>query len=233
MEMNIKLMGVSKIFSPDIVALDNIRLTVDRGEFVYLMGHTGSGKTSLLRTVSREILPDSGQIFVGGMNLRKMKAHDVPYFRRDLGIVAQDFKLIRSMTVYENIAFVLEAMEIPYRFVRARALKVIEQVGLIRRRNFTPEQLSGGEQQRVAIARALAKSPSLLLADEPTGNLDFYASEEIMKLLLSVNATGVTVLVATHNQYLVDSYRQRVLELQNGKIVYDGAVEGDSVDDRF
>ncbi|NLA91380.1 MAG: ATP-binding cassette domain-containing protein [Synergistaceae bacterium] len=219
--MDIRLAGITKVFEPDIVALEDIYLSIDQGEFVYLVGTTGSGKTTLLRLISREYLPTRGQITVGDVNLRKVSRNRLPFYRRDVGVVFQDFKLLPNLTVFENVAFVLEAMGIPSRIVQNRANEVIDQVGLWRRRFLKPPQLSGGEQQRVAIARAMANSPSVLLADAPTGNLALRTSEEIMRLLLSINAAGTTVLVATHDQYLVDAYRQRLVELHNGRLKRD------------
>ena len=215
--MDIRLSGVTKIFEPDIVALEDVYLSVDSGEFLYLVGMTGSGKTTLLRLISREYAPTRGQISVGDKNLRKLRQSELPYYRREVGVVFQDFKLLQNLTVFENVAFVLEAMGIPPKLVECRANEVIDQVGLWRRRFLKPPQLSGGEQQRVAIARAMVNSPSVFLADEPTGNLDMRTSEEIMRLLLSINAAGTTVIVATHDQHLVDSYRQRLVELHNGR----------------
>lgn len=219
--MDIRLSGVTKMFEPDIIALEDLYLSVDKGEFVYLVGTTGSGKTTLLRLLSREYLPTRGQITVGDKNLRKISGREIPFYRRDVGVVFQDYRLLPNRTVFENIAFVLEAMGIPPRIVQNRANEVIDQVGLWRRRFLNPPQLSGGEQQRVAIARAMANSPSIFLADEPTGNLDVRTSEEIMRLLLSVNAAGTTVIVATHDRYLVDAYRQRLVELHNGRLKRD------------
>lgn len=219
--MDIRLAGVTKAFDPDIVALEDVYLSIDRGEFVYLVGTTGSGKTTLLRLISREYLPTRGQITVGDLNLRKISRRDLPFYRREVGVVFQDYRLLPNLTVIENVQFVLEAMGIPPRIVQSRSNEVIDQVGLWRRRFLKPPQLSGGEQQRVAIARAMANSPSIFLADEPTGNLDLRTSEEIMRLLLSINAAGTTVIVATHDQYLVDAYRQRVVELHNGRIKRD------------
>ncbi len=219
--MDIRLSGVTKVFEPDIVALEDVYLSVDSGEFLYLVGTTGSGKTTLLRLISREYLPTRGQITVGDRNLRKLRSADLPYYRREVGVVFQDFKLLPNLTVFENVAFVLEAMGIPPKLVESRSNEVIDQVGLWRRRFLKPPQLSGGEQQRVSIARAMVNSPSIFLADEPTGNLDLRTAEEIMRLLLSINAAGTTVLVATHDQYLVDAYRQRLVELHNGRLKRD------------
>ncbi|MBQ7577520.1 MAG: ATP-binding cassette domain-containing protein [Synergistaceae bacterium] len=219
--MNINFSGVTKIFEPDIVALSNVSFNIEQGEFVYIIGQTGSGKSTLLRLITRELLPTEGVAAVGGFDLRRMRKSDIPYYRRDVGLVAQDFKLIPSLTVYENIAFVMEAMSVPKRLVEDRTKDVINQVGLWRRRDMKPAQLSGGEQQRVAIARALANSPSLFIADEPTGNLDFHTAAEVMKILFAINAAGVTVVMSTHNQSIVNSSRQRVLELDSGRLIRD------------
>ena len=219
--MKINFSGVFKIFEPDIVALRDVNFTIEKGEFVYIIGATGSGKSTLLRLITRELLPTRGNLFVNDSNLRKMRTADIPYYRRDVGLVAQDFKLIPHLTVYENVAFVMEAMAVPSKMVEHRANKVIDQVGLWRRRYMKPTQLSGGEQQRVAIARALANSPSLFIADEPTGNLDFRTAADVMKILFAINAAGVTVVMSTHNQYIVDSCRQRVIELDAGRVIRD------------
>lgn len=219
--MNITFSGVSKIFEPDIAALVDININIEQGEFVYIIGQTGSGKSTLLRLITRELLPSRGTVAVGDFDLRRMRSADVPYYRRDVGLVAQDFRLIQTLTVYENIAFAMEAMSVPKRIVAERTKDVINQVGLWRRRNMRPEQLSGGEQQRVAIARALANSPSLFIADEPTGNLDFHTAADVMKILFAINSAGVTVVMSTHNQAIVNASRQRVIELENGRLIRD------------
>lgn len=219
--MDIRLSGVTKIFHPDITALEDVYLEIPKGEFVYLVGPTGSGKTTLMRTITREVMPTRGQVMVGSYSLRKISRLDLSLFRREVGVVYQDFCLLPHLNVFENVAFVLEVLGMPPREVKERTDEVLERVNLWRRRFLYPPQLSGGEQQRVAIARAIVNSPSILLADEPTGNLDLHTAEEIMQLILSINAMGTTVLMATHNQYLVDSYRQRVVELKVGRIVRD------------
>ena len=224
---------MSKVFEPDIVALRDINLEINKGEFVYVIGATGSGKSTLLRIITRELLPTRGSVRVNKVNLREMRKADIPYYRRDVGLVAQDFKLIPHLTVYENIAFVMEAMAVPPKIVSYRTNEVIEQVGLWRRRFMRPAQLSGGEQQRVAIARALANSPSLLIADEPTGNLDFNTAADVMKVLFAINAGGVTVVMSTHNQYIVDSCRQRVVELDAGRLIRDEMSGGYFADDNL
>ena len=219
--MEIRFAGVTKQFTPDIVALKDVFLTIAKGEFVYLVGPTGSGKTTLLRLVTRELIPTKGQVTVGEINIRKIASYDLAYLRRDIGVVFQDFRLLPHLTVYENVAFVQEAIGVPPSDVQKRTNDVLDRLGLWRRRSLFPEQISGGEQQRVAIGRAIANSPSILLADEPTGNLDIHKAEEITQLLLSINASGTTVIVATHNQYIVDAYRQRVVELRKGLVKRD------------
>ncbi|HOU32040.1 MAG TPA: ATP-binding cassette domain-containing protein [Synergistaceae bacterium] len=219
--MDIRLQGVSKIFPPDIRALEDVYLSIPQGEFVYLVGTTGSGKTTLLRLISREAQITRGQIYAGSYNLKKIPTLSLAIYRRDIGVVFQDFKLLPDLTVMENVAFVLEVIGVPPREISERVGEVLERVGMWRRRFLRPPQLSGGEQQRVAIARAVINSPAVLLADEPTGNLDTRTAEDIMQLLLSINASGSTVIMATHNKYLVDAYRQRVVELRAGRIVRD------------
>ena len=219
--MDIRFSGITKIFHPDITALEDIYLDIPKGEFVYLVGPTGSGKTSLLRCITREIAPTRGQITVGSWSLRKMSRVDLSIFRRDIGVVFQDFCLLPHLNVFENVSFVLEVLGVAQREVKERTGEVLDQVNLWRRRFLYPPQLSGGEQQRVAVARAIVNSPSILLADEPTGNLDLHTAEEIMQLILSVNALGTTVVMATHNQHLVDAYRHRVVEIKIGRIVRD------------
>jgi cell division transport system ATP-binding protein len=221
--MDIKFSGVTKIFPPDIVALEDIYLQVDRGEFVYLVGATGSGKTTLMRCISREVIPTRGQISVGGNMLRKIGRFDLALFRRDIGVVFQDFMLLPNFTAFENVAFVLEVMGLPSKEISDRVSEVLKTVGIWRRRNLYPPQMSGGEQQRLAIARAIVNDPSLVLADEPTGNVDSCTADEIMQLFLEINAAGTTVLMATHNQTLVDTYRHRVVEIHHGRIVRDEA----------
>ncbi len=219
--MDIRLQGVSKIFPPDIRALEDVYLSIPQGEFVYLVGTTGSGKTTLLRLISREAQITRGQIYAGSYNLKKIPTLSLAIYRRDIGVVFQDFKLLPDLTVMENVAFVLEVIGVPPREIAERVGEVLERVGMWRRRFLRPPQLSGGEQQRVAIARAVINSPAVLVADEPTAHLDTRTAEDIMQLLLSINASGSTVIMATHNKYLVDAYRQRVVELRAGRIVRD------------
>lgn len=221
--MEVKLSGVTKIFEPDIVALEDVYLQVNSGEFVYLVGETGSGKTTLMRCITREVVPTRGYISVGGFTLRKIKRYELALFRRDIGVIFQDFALLPDLSALENVAFVLEIMGLPRKEVTERAEEGLRSVGLWRRRHMCPPQLSGGEQQRLAIARAVVNTPSLLLADEPTGNLDIHTADEIMQLLLSINAAGTTIFMSTHNQGLVDTYRNRVVEIHRGRVVRDEA----------
>jgi cell division transport system ATP-binding protein len=219
--MRIKMLSVTKVFTPDIVALDNVNLSIDAGEFAYIMGKSGSGKSTLIRLITREAIPTRGKVIVGDFDLSKISKADIPFYRRDIGTVSQDFKLIPKLTAYENVAFALEAMGIPYRYVKARANKVLDQVGMWRRRAFYPPQLSGGEQQRVAIARALVKAPALILADEPTGNLDSKTTEDIMDLFWNINASGITIVMATHNLNTLRESNYRLVELQSGFVSRD------------
>ena len=228
--MDIRFSGVSKIFEPDIVALEDVYLDIESGEFVYLIGETGSGKTTLMRCIFREVVPTRGHISVGGHALRKMGRFELAMYRRDIGVVFQDFCLLPTMTAFENVAIVLEVMGVPSREISERVEDALKTVGIWRRRMLYPPQMSGGEQQRLAIARAIVNEPSLILADEPTGNLDNHTADEIMQLLLEINAAGTTVLMATHNQFLVDTYRHRVVEIRRGRIIRDekdGGYEGD------
>ena len=228
--MDIRFSGVSKIFVPDIVALEDVYLDIESGEFVYLIGETGSGKTTLMRCIFREVVPTRGHISVGGHALRKMGRFELAMFRRDIGVVFQDFCLLPDMTALENVAFVLELMAVPSREISERVEDALKTVGIWRRGMLCPPQMSGGEQQRLAMARAIVNEPSLILADEPTGNLDNHTADEIMQLLLEINAAGTTVLMATHNQFLVDTYRHRVVEIRRGRIIRDekdGGYEGD------
>jgi len=213
--------GVSKKYEPNIIALENIFLQINRGEFDYLIGETGSGKSTLLRCITREVLPTRGHVIVGKTSLRKMGSVALALYRREIGVVFQDFFLLPRLTVAENVAFVLETMGYGEQNIIPRVSEVLKQVGLWPRRNMYPSQLSGGEQQRLAIARAIVNNPSLLIADEPTGNLDDHTAEQIMKLIFEINKSGTTVLMATHNTGLVNNHRRRVIEMSQGRIIRD------------
>ena len=204
-----------------IKALEDIDLKVSRGEFACLVGPSGAGKSTLVRLLIREEFPTSGQIFIAGRNIGHLKAHELPFFRRKVGVVFQDYKLLPQKTVWENIAFALEVCDALPSEIRQRVPKILSLVGLSERPSNYPDQLSGGEKQRVAIARAMVHMPKILLADEPTGNLDPLTSREIVELLLKINQQGTLVLLATHNREIVNRLEKRVVVLRKGKIVSD------------
>lgn len=207
-------------------ALDNISLEVDKGEFVFLVGASGSGKSSLMRMILREDIPSSGSIHVLGENLIGIPNRRVPHFRRNLGVVFQDFRLLPNKTAAQNVAFSLEVIGKSKGFVAEAVPDVLRLVGLEEKANSLPSELSGGEQQRVALARAIVNKPAILLADEPTGNLDPTTSEGIMALLDRINLAGTTILMATHDRGIVDRGRKRVVELSQGKIIRDETSSG-------
>ncbi len=219
--MLVQFYNVSKIYPNGVKALDDISLKIDRGEFLFLMGPSGAGKSTLVKMLFREELPTRGQIFLASRSIVRMKRGEVPRLRRNIGIVFQDFKLLENKTVYENIAFAMEVVGASSKEIKERVTEVINMVGLKGKEKSFPGELSGGEQQRVGIARALANRPLLLIADEPTGNLDIDTSNEIMELLFNINRTGTTVIMATHARELVKSAGKRVLMLEQGKIVAD------------
>ena len=206
---------------PDKAALDDVSLTIDPGEFVFLVGHSGSGKSTFIRMINREVTPTKGKIIVGGYDLTDMKASRVPYLRRNIGCVFQDYKLLENKSVYENVSFAMECIGKTKREISRQVPEVLKLVGLEDKADKRPDELSGGEQQRVSIARAIINRPPLLICDEPTGNLDPKISAGIMELLARINQTGTTVLVATHDQDIVDQMRQRVVRLEDGKITSD------------
>ena len=214
----IQLFRVSKEYSRYRHALTDVSCTIGRGEFVFLTGPSGAGKSTFLKLLFREEPPTSGQIVVNGRNIGVLPASQVPYFRRTVGVVFQDFKLIPRKSVFENIAFVQNVMGLPRAEQKRRAYHVLKRVGLHHQMNAYPDELSGGEQQRVAIARAIVNEPTLLLADEPTGNLDPVLSEEIMRLFAEINIRGTTVLVATHDFELIRRMGKRVLSLDRGRL---------------
>ena len=219
----ISLRNVSKIYpaQPNKPALQDVSLDVYAGEFVFLVGHSGSGKSTLLRLLTRELKASSGQVIVAGQDLTNMRNWKVPYLRRQIGCVFQDFKLLPGKTTYENVAFALECIGKPRSVIRAQVPEVLRLVGLGEKMDSYPDQLSGGEQQRVSVARAMVNRPPLLVCDEPTGNLDPAISLGIMKLLERINRTGTTVLMATHDREMVDSMRKRVIALEGGHVVRD------------
>ena len=202
-------------------ALEDINFHVDDGEFVFLLGHSGAGKSTLLKLILREETPTAGKVFVDGRDVARMRRHQIPYLRRQMGIIFQDFRLIPSMTVYENIAFAMHVTNIGSKQIKERVNYMLELVHLEDKAKMYPEFLSGGEQQRVAVARALAHAPKLVIADEPTGNIDPELSLEMMELLERVSGMGITVLVVTHEHELVHRFHRRVVTLKDGRIVSD------------
>ena len=203
------------------LALEDINFHVDEGEFVFLLGHSGAGKSTLLKLILREEKASQGRVLVNGKDVAKVRRHKIPYLRRQMGIIFQDFRLIPTMTVYENIAFAMHVTNIGRRQIKERVPYMLELVHLEDKANVYPEFLSGGEQQRVAVARALAHAPKLVIADEPTGNIDPELSLEMMELLERVSEMGITVLVVTHEHELVHRFHQRVVTLKNGRIISD------------
>ena len=217
----IDLENVTKSYTKGVQALNGISLHIDKGEFVFITGSSGSGKSTLMKLLLKELEPTSGTIKVNGINLGRMKSRAIPKYRRMLGVVFQDFRLLKDRNVYENIAFAQRVIVTPSKQIRKNVPVMLSLVGLAEKYKAFPRQLSGGEQQRVALARALVNSPKILLADEPTGNLDPKNSKEIMRLLEIINESGTTVVVVTHNQEIVDEMKKRVIELDKGVIVRD------------
>lgn len=220
--MLVQFYNVSKIY-PKGKALDDVSLKIDRGEFVFLMGPSGAGKSTMIKMMFREEEPSRGQIFIAERSLVRMKRQDVPKVRRNMGIVFQDFKLLENKTVYENVSFAMEVVGAAQREIKRRVPEVLQMVGLQEKNNSFPGELSGGEQQRVGIARALANQPLLLIADEPTGNLDIDTSLEILDLLVDINRKGTTIIMATHDRELVKAAHKRVVLLEKGRIKADYA----------
>jgi cell division transport system ATP-binding protein len=220
----IRFDNITKTYKGSTVALRNISVEIDKGEFVFLVGSSGSGKTTFIRLLLREELPDpGGHIWEAGRDIVDLPKWRVPYLRRNIGCVFQDFRLLPNKTVFENVAFALEVIGRPRHVVANQVPQVLDLVGLAKKTNNLPSELSGGEQQRVAVARAFVNRPLILMADEPTGNLDPQTSQGIMQLLDRINRTGTTVVVATHDEVLVDKMRRRVIELSNGNMVRDQA----------
>ena len=219
----IRFENVSKTYKNGTPALKNISVNIEKGEFVFLVGSSGSGKTTFLRLLLREETPDEGRILEAGRDVLKIKKWRVPYLRRNIGCVFQDFRLLPNKTVFENVSFALEVIGRPRETIDTQVPQILELVGLSDKANNLPSELSGGEQQRVAVARAFVNRPLILLADEPTGNLDPANSKAIMALLERINRAGTTVVMATHDQALVDRMRRRVIELDKGEMVRDQA----------
>ncbi len=215
--------SVSRVYPGEFVALDNVSFSVMPGEFVSIVGASGAGKSTLLRMIYAEDRPTAGRVYFDGRPIDRLKRHILPFYRRNIGTVFQDFKLLPNRTVFENVAFALEVQGVPTREIDEEVPQILEIVGLEDKMEFFPAQLSGGEQQRVALARALIHRPKVIVADEPTGNLDPISTWEIIQLLLKINEFGTTVLLATHNKAIVDRINRRVLTLDRGALVRDHA----------
>lgn len=226
----ILLENVNKSYTAGVPALNNVNLHINKGEFVFVVGDSGSGKSTLIKLLLRELVPTSGRIFVNGTDVVRLKRRRIPKFRRNLGVVFQDFRLLKDRNVYENVAFAQRIIQMPNREIRKNVPSILSTVGLAGKYKAKPRQLSGGEQQRVALARALVNKPAILLADEPTGNLDPKNSWEIMALLEKINENGTTVLVVTHNREIVNAMHKRVITMKKGIIVSDEE-EGEYIDE--
>lgn len=224
----VELKNVSVTYSTGVDALNNVSLTINDGDFAFVVGSSGAGKSTLIKLILKEIDATSGLVMVNDYNLSKLKKKKIPEFRRTIGFVFQDFRLIPSMTVYENIAFVLRVIDAPRKYIRKRVPYVISLVGLQDKANSYPNQLSGGEQQRVAIARALVNDPQLIIADEPTGNIDPELSYEIVELLKGINECGTTILMVTHEHDLVRHFGGRIININSGEVVFDEVIGGNN-----
>ncbi|MFR4987337.1 MAG: cell division ATP-binding protein FtsE [Lachnospirales bacterium] len=212
---------VTKIYDNGAVAINNISLNIKKGEFVFVIGSSGSGKSTFMKMLLKEVEPTEGKIIIDGIDINNIKRKEIPFLRRKIGVVFQDFRLLSSKTVFENIAFALQVTETPPKAIRRNVPAILAMVGLTHKAKAYPNELSGGEQQRVALARAIINKPPILLADEPTGNLDPETAWEIMELLKEINVRGTTVVIATHAKDIVDEMKKRVITLQKGIILSD------------
>ncbi|MFC4023842.1 cell division ATP-binding protein FtsE [Oceanobacillus longus] len=217
----ILMKDIYKTYANGVTALNGINIDIKQGEFVYIVGPSGAGKSTFIKLIFREVKPSSGTIVIGDMDLSGIKERKVPFLRRNIGVVYQDFKLLSKLSVYENIAFALEVIEESPKNIRKRVMEVLEQVGLKNKARFLPNELSGGEQQRVSIARAIVNHPKIVIADEPTGNLDPETSWGIMKTFEEINASGTTIIMATHSKEIVNTIKKRVIAIEDGLIVRD------------
>ena len=217
----IEFRNVHKVYDNGSVALEDVSIHIEKGEFVLVCGHSGAGKSTFIKLLSHEVKPDSGMVFVNDVDVTRIKSSKVPYLRRKLGIVFQDFRLLPSKTVFENVAFALEVIEEKPKVIKDKVLNVLDLVGLSDKANDLPQDLSGGEQQRVAIARAIVNKPLVLIADEPTGNLDPQTSRDISDLFKAINNSGTTVVMVTHDMDMVSYLNKRVIALENGRVVSD------------
>lgn len=217
----IHMQGISKVYGNGSVALSDITIDIEKGDFIFVVGPSGAGKSTFVKLISREELPSSGRLTVNGRNVNDMTPAEVPFLRRGLGIVFQDFRLLPNKTVYDNVAFAMRVIEAPRREIQKRVSHVLDLVGLKHKTRTYPAQLSGGEQQRVAIARAIVNNPLVVIADEPTGNLDPETSWEIMKIFDLINKAGTTIVMATHDKAVVDAMKKRVVAIERGRIARD------------
>ena len=217
----IHLKDVTKIYPSKVVALEHVNIDISKGEFVFVVGQSGAGKSTFIKLLLREELPTSGDITVNGKDVVKMKPSEVPYLRRELGVIFQDYRLLPDKTIFENVAFAMQVIEAPRKIMQRSVNSVLDIVGLREKYKNFPDELSGGEQQRVAIARAIVNDPAIVIADEPTGNLDPETSWDIMDIFQRINAAGTTIIMATHDKTIVDHMYRRVIELEHGHIVRD------------
>lgn len=217
----IKMKDVYKKYANGVTAVNGINVQIDPGEFVYIVGPSGAGKSTFTRLMFREVKATAGELIIDGLDLRKLKERQVPYLRRKIGVVFQDFKLLPKLTAYENVAFALEVIEESPKSIRTKVMEVLDLVGLKNKSRSLPLELSGGEQQRVAIARAIVNNPKIVIADEPTGNLDSDTSWEIMRIFEEINFRGATIVMATHSREIVNTMKKRVIAIENGIIVRD------------
>lgn len=219
----IEMKDISKIYENGTVALEHVNVSIEKGEFVFIVGQSGAGKSTFIRLLFREVLPTSGSLVVNGKDVVNMAHSEVPYLRRGLGVIFQDYRLLPEKTVFENVAFAMQVIEAPRRRIQHSVNSVLDIVGLRDKYKCFPSQLSGGEQQRVAIARAIVNSPALVIADEPTGNLDPDTSWGIMDIFKKINSSGTTIVMATHDREIVDTMKKRVIAIEDGHIVRDEA----------
>ncbi|MFC3788482.1 cell division ATP-binding protein FtsE [Paenibacillus sp. GCM10012307] len=219
----IEMQDIWKTYANGTHALRGVSVIIEKNEFVYLVGPSGAGKSTFMKLIYREEVPTKGQISVNGFNIGKLKPRKIPFVRRNIGVIFQDFRLLPKFTAYENVAFAMEVIETPRRLIKKRTMEVLELVGLKGKHNSLPAQLSGGEQQRVGIARAIVNNPAVIIADEPTGNLDPETSWGIMNLLEEINFRGTTIVMATHNRDIVNKLRKRVIAIEDGIIARDEA----------
>ena len=212
---------VSKVYPGGSVALQDVNVHIEPGEFVFVVGPSGAGKSTFIKMLFREVLPTTGSIFVNGMDILSLSPKEIPFMRRQLGIIFQDYRLLPDRTVYENVAFAMQVIEAPHRKIKRQVMNMLDLVGLRHRANAYPNELSDGEQQRIAIARAIVNDPVFVIADEPTGNLDPETSWDIMEIFKEINETGTTIVMATHDKEVVDAMGKRVIAIEHGRIVRD------------